>query len=91
MPFGNTLYQEVPVEAKVQSLPARLRTDTKPHSLQQLLSDEKHSGQKHSSSVATSQQQFEEGQCALEQGPFTLVVRLEGLTWQQVPQVQTGS
>lgn len=40
---------QVPVEAKVQSLPARLRTDTKPHSLQQLLSDEKHSGQKHSS------------------------------------------
>jgi len=34
---------QVPIEAKVQSLPARLRTDTKPHSLQQLLPGEKHS------------------------------------------------
>ena len=39
---------QVPVEAEVQSLPARLRTHTKPHSLQQLQSGEKHSGEKHS-------------------------------------------
>ena len=38
---------QVPVKAEVQSLPARLRADTKPHSLPQLLSGEKHSGEKH--------------------------------------------
>ncbi len=34
---------QVPIEAEVQSLPARFRTHTKPHSLQQLLPSVKHS------------------------------------------------
>ena len=54
---------QVPVTAEVQSLPARLRTHTKPHSLQQLLSGEEHSGKLNMHSMYNDQCMDSESTC----------------------------